>query len=61
MDNSFFVLSKQKVEIYRFHICTWDIENEKSFVEIGMEFIFLNNSNEIDLKFIAPFWNVCST
>jgi hypothetical protein len=55
MDNSFFILSKQQIEISRFHICTWDIENEKSFVEIGIEFNFPDNASMVDFRFLAPF------
>ncbi|MFA7042746.1 MAG: hypothetical protein WC186_00200 [Bacteroidales bacterium] len=54
MDNSFFILSKQEVVISRFHICTWDIENTNSFVEIGIEFS-PSNQEELDFKFVAPF------
>ncbi|MDL2326802.1 hypothetical protein LJC67_06970, partial [Bacteroidales bacterium OttesenSCG-928-A14] len=48
---------KQEVDIIRFHICTWDIENESSFVEIGIEFKFQNQIKEIDFNFVAPFIN----
>lgn len=58
MDNSFFILSKQDIKISRFHICTWDIENEDSFVEIGIEFKFSRNEeNEAIFIFVAPFLN----
>ena len=54
MENSFFILSDHKIDILRFHICTWDIENSKSYIEIGVDF---NNLNipEINFKFVAPF------
>lgn len=54
MENSFFILSDHKIDVLRFHICTWDIENSKSYVEIGVDF---NNLNipEINFKFVAPF------
>ncbi|MCL1972389.1 MAG: hypothetical protein FWG57_05305 [Endomicrobia bacterium] len=60
MDNSFFILSKQKVKISRFHICTWDIENENSFIELGLEFKCIEEFNqdtvkEIEFKLVAPF------
>jgi len=54
MDNSFFILSKQQVEISRFHICTWDIENKNSFFEIGVEFMFPNDVKELDFKLVLP-------
>lgn len=56
MDNSFFILSKQDIKISRFHICTWDIENENSFVEIGIEFKF-SSEDEATFIFVAPFLN----
>ncbi len=55
MDNSFFILSKETVTISRFHICTWDIENENSFVEFGLEFDFPKGLSEINFKLVVPF------
>jgi hypothetical protein len=54
MGNSFFILCERKVEISRFHICTWDIENENSLIEIGMEFEFPNAIQELDFKLVIP-------
>lgn len=53
MDNSFFILSDQQVVISRFHICTWDIENTNSFIEIGIEFKPINEV-EFNFRFAAP-------
>ena len=53
MDNSFFILSDQQVVISRFHICTWDIENTNSFIEIGIEFKPINEG-EFNFRFAAP-------
>lgn len=53
MDNSFFILCDKQVEISRFHICTWDIENSNSFIEIGIEFKSINTGN-FKFKFAAP-------
>jgi hypothetical protein len=60
MDNSFFILSKQPVVVSRFHICTWDIENENSFIEFGIEFNSLErinraNTKERNFKLVVPF------
>jgi len=56
MNNSFFILSKQNLNIERFHICTWDIENIPSFLEIGIEFTITDiNQTVVDFKFVAPF------
>jgi len=54
MENSFFILSKQNIEISRFHICTWDIEDTDPFIEIGVEFDFPNELKEIDFKLVIP-------
>lgn len=39
MENSFFVLSEetQLVEIERFHVCTWEFNNDSALVELGFE------------------------
>jgi hypothetical protein len=56
MNNSYFILSKQNLTIERFHICTWDIENTPSFLEIGIEFTISDIAQSIiDFKFVAPF------
>lgn len=55
MNNSFFILSKQEVIISRFHICTWDIKNANTFIELGIEFDFPKDVNSVDFKFFAPF------
>ncbi|MDR1973848.1 MAG: hypothetical protein LBQ31_04145 [Bacteroidales bacterium] len=54
MDNSFFILNKQQVEISRFHICTWDIENENSLIEVGMEFNFPEKTEDLFFKLVMP-------
>jgi hypothetical protein len=41
MDNSYFILSKQNIEIQRFHICTWDIQNTRSFVMVVLSIILV--------------------
>lgn len=56
MDNSFFILSEKELIIERFHICTWDFKDRKSFIELGFE---IENSSslgdETNLTFTAPF------
>lgn len=37
MNNSFFILGKRDIGIERFHLCTWDLSNCDSFMEIGFE------------------------
>jgi len=57
MDNSFFILGQVEYEIKRFHICSWDFESRKSFIELGFE---INNSASLDnvnLAFTSSFLN----
>lgn len=38
MENSFFIFTdKEKIEIERFHICTWEFKNSKPLIEFGAE------------------------
>lgn len=53
MDNSFFVLSKQQVNISRFDICTWDFEKNNSFLEMGMQ-IENNTERHLDMILAIP-------
>lgn len=58
MENSYYLLSKQRVEIERFHICTWDTIDGTSFVEFGIEIEQTDKLNsEIDICLILPFIN----
>lgn len=50
MNNSFYIYSNCKLKIVRLHICTWDIKNAKSKLELGME---IENDAEAQLK--VPF------
>lgn len=38
MNNAYYLLSKEQIEIKRFHICTWEFPNESSYLEFGFEF-----------------------
>ncbi len=38
MNNSYHILSKNCLDIERFHICTWDIGKKDSYLEFGLEF-----------------------
>jgi len=53
MDNSFFVLSKQQVNISLFDICTWDFEKNNSFLEMGMR-IENNSEKHLDMVLAVP-------
>ena len=38
MENSFFIFTdKEKIEIERFHICTWEFKSSKPLIEFGAE------------------------
>lgn len=53
MDNSFFVLSKQQVDIPHFDICTWDFEKGNGFLEMGME-IDNDTQRHLDIVLAVP-------
>ena len=53
MDNSFFVLSKQRINIGSFDICTWDFEKNNCFLEMGMQ-IENNGLERIDMILAVP-------
>ena len=36
MNNTYYILSKEKIYVERFHFCSWDI-SDSSYVEFGME------------------------
>lgn len=59
MINSFFVFGKGDIEIERLHLCTWDLSNCNSFIEIGGEidrnkYFEKNNKHVIELTIAAP-------
>lgn len=58
MDNTYYILSKEEIEIERFHFCTWDI-SKYSYVEFGVELkkeIFENNT-ELELFITSPIFH----
>ncbi len=52
-NKAFFLLSDQSTDIYRFHLCTWDIEHADALVEVGIEFSF--KGRQPKFKLILPF------
>jgi hypothetical protein len=40
MDNAYYILAKEQIDIERLHICTWDFPNESSYIEFGVEFSY---------------------
>jgi hypothetical protein len=37
MDNSYFIYSKDNLEIERFHLCSWEFKNGTALMEVGCE------------------------
>ncbi|MEQ6121373.1 hypothetical protein [Reichenbachiella sp. MALMAid0571] len=59
MDNSFFLRSHSKsIEIKRFHICTWEFNNNTSLVEFGIEVksSSLKDHDELTLELYIPWF-----
>lgn len=66
MINSFFVFGKGNIEIERFHLCTWDLSNCNSFIEIGGEierdkYIEKNENRIIELTIATPILSEITT
>jgi len=56
MDNSYYILAKEQIEIKRLHICTWEFPNDPSYIEYGMEFSYDSFSgNSLELYLAVPF------
>lgn len=56
MNNAYYLLSKEQIEIKRFHICTWEFPNESSYLEFGFEFPYDCIKNDsLSLLLSAPF------
>lgn len=56
MDNAYYVLAKEQIDIERLHICTWDIPNESSYIEFGVEFSYeFFTEDSLILYLAAPF------
>lgn len=58
MDNSYFIYSQDNNEVLieRFHICTWEFENNSSFIEFGCEInqASIINKNNLELALLVP-------
>ena len=56
MDNSYYILAKERIEIQRLHICTWEFPHESSYMEFGFEFPYDNiRDNPLTLHLAVPF------
>lgn len=55
MDNTYFILTNKPIAIERLHICTWDFNNSKAAIEIGIEFSATPYSKDVAFKLSLPF------
>lgn len=56
MDNAYYVLAKDQIDIERLHICTWEFPNESSYMEFGIEFSFdCFKGDSLTLYLAVPF------
>lgn len=56
MDNTYYILSNNQIEIERFHICTWEFPNDFSYIEFGIEFPFESfSSDEVEFYLTIPY------
>jgi hypothetical protein len=56
MDNSYYILAKEQIEVKRLHICTWDFFNSPSYIEYGMEFSHDSfHEDSLELYLAVPF------
>ncbi|MCB9257075.1 MAG: hypothetical protein H6579_08095 [Chitinophagales bacterium] len=59
MDNSFFIFTEKNkpVQIERFHICTWEFNNDSSLVEFGFEVAKeYITSNQLSISVFIPWF-----
>lgn len=56
MNNAYYILAKEAIQIERLHICTWEFPNTDSYIEFGMEFSYKNIANKsLDIWLSVPF------
>ncbi len=56
MENSYYILTKEKVIIERLHICTWEFPRASSYIEFGLEFPYDSFTDDyIEFYLAAPF------
>ena len=56
MNNSYYILAKEAIQIERLHICTWEFPNVDSYIEFGMEFSYRSFTNDtLNIWLSAPF------
>lgn len=56
MNNTYYILAKEHIDIERLHICTWEFSQESSYIEFGIEFSHNSFTNDsIKFYLAAPF------
>lgn len=56
MNNSYYILAKEAIQIERLHICTWEFPNADSYIEFGMEFSYRSFTNDtLNIWLSVPF------
>jgi len=61
MDNAYYILAKKQIEIERLHICTWELPNDSSYIEFGIEFSYDSfEGDSLTFFLAAPFINKSS-
>lgn len=56
MDNTYYILAKEQINIDRLHICTWEFPHDSSYVELGMEFSYESIKDDSLIFYLAaPF------
>lgn len=56
MNNAYYILAKENIQIERLHICTWEFPNADSYIEFGMEFPYETfTSDALNIWLSAPF------
>ena len=56
MNNSYYILAKEVIQIERLHICTWEFPNADSYIEFGMEFSYRSFTNDtLNIWLSVPF------
>lgn len=57
MNNSYFLYSNEEdIRVVRFHICTWEFNNDNSLIEFGLELDYdsIKTKNSLKLDLIIP-------
>lgn len=58
MNNTYYILAKEYIDIERLHMCTWEFSQKSSYIEFGVEFSYNSFSDDsINFYLAAPFIN----